>query len=306
MGKFILNRFMSMLVTLFLIITITFFLMHSIPGGPFTGEKKLPPEIEKALIAKYHLDDPLWKQYTDYLQGVIKWDLGPSFKLKGQNVNDIISRSFPASAQLGLIATVLILVIGIPIGVISALKQGTWVDSAVMFFAIIGVAVPSFVIATLFIYVFGLKLQWLPTSRWGTWQHAIMPSMALSAYSMAFVARLTRSSMLEVISQDYIRTARAKGLSEGVVVFKHALKNALIPVVTYVGPLVAAIMTGSFVIEKVFAVPGLGRFFVESISNRDYTVIMGVTVFYAIFLVVMMLVVDVLYVFIDPRIKFHE
>ncbi|WXR62230.1 ABC transporter permease [Peptostreptococcaceae bacterium AGR-M142] len=306
MGNFILKRLFSMVVTLFLIITITFFLMHSIPGGPFTGEKKLPKEIEQALMEKYHLDDPLWKQYTDYLVSVAKWDLGPSFKMKGQSVNDIIKNSFPASAKLGLIATLLILAIGVPIGVISALKQGTWMDGAVMFFAIVGVAVPSFVIATLLIYVFGLKLQWLPTARWGTYKHMIMPSIALAAYSMAFVARLTRSSMLEVISQDYIRTARAKGLSEGIVIFKHALKNALIPVVTYVGPLVAAIMTGSFVVEKVFAVPGLGRFFVESISNRDYTVIMGVTIFYSIFLVSMMLVVDILYVFIDPRIKFHD
>ncbi|KXZ40374.1 oligopeptide transport system permease protein [Alkalithermobacter thermoalcaliphilus JW-YL-7 = DSM 7308] len=306
MLKYILNRFVSMFITIFLVITITFVLMHAIPGGPFTGEKKLPPATEQALREKYKLDDPLIKQYTDYLLSVAKGDLGPSFKLKGQSVNDIISRSFPASAQLGGVAIILILAIGIPIGVIAALKQGTWIDSAVMLFAVLGVTIPSFVVATVMIYVFSVRLNILPSARWGTIQHMIMPTIALSAYSLAFIARLTRSTMLEVISQDYIRTARAKGLSEGVVIFKHALKNALIPIITYVGPLVATLLTGSFVIEKIFAIPGLGRFFVESITNRDYTVIMGVTIFYAVFLVGMMFIVDILYGLVDPRIKLDE
>ncbi|OPJ56300.1 ABC transporter permease [Alkalithermobacter paradoxus] len=306
MGKYIISRFLSMFITIFLVITITFVLMHAIPGGPFTGEKKLPPATEQALREKYKLDDPLIKQYTDYLINVSKGDLGPSFKLKGQDVNDIISRSFPASAQLGGVAVLVILAIGIPIGVIAALKQGTWIDSGVMLLAVLGVTIPSFVVATVMIYIFSVRLNILPSARWGTLQHMIMPTIALSAYSLAFIARLTRSTMLEVISQDYIRTARAKGLSEGVVIFKHALKNALIPIITYVGPLVAALLTGSFVIEKIFAIPGLGRFFVESISNRDYTVIMGVTIFYAVFLVVMMFIVDILYGLVDPRIKLDE
>jgi len=305
-ARFILSRIVSMVVTIFLIITITFFLMHAIPGGPFASEKKLPESIERALEEKYHLNDPLHKQYIDYLLGVVKGDFGPSFKLKGQDVSDIIADRFPVSAQLGAIALGLILIAGIPLGIAAALKQGTWVDSAVMFLAIVGVTIPSFVIAAVMIYVFSVQLGWLPPARWGELDQMIMPSIALAAYSMAFVARLTRSSMLEVISQDYIRTARAKGLSEKVVVFKHALKNALIPVVSYVGPLAAGIMTGSFVIEKIFAVPGLGRFFVESISNRDYTVIMGVTIFYAAFLVVMILAVDIIYALIDPRIKLDE
>ncbi len=306
LGRFILNRLVSMVVTIFLIITITFFLMHAIPGGPFASEKKLPEAIEKALNEKYHLDDPLHVQYFDYLKGVAVGDFGPSFKLKGQNVSDIIAQRFPVSAQLGGIAILLILIAGIPLGVVAALKQGTWVDNMVMFLAIIGVTIPSFVIATVMIYTFSVKLGWLPPARWGEFDQMIMPSIALAAYAMAFVARLTRSSMLEVISQDYIRTARAKGLTEKVVVFKHALKNALIPIVTYIGPLSAGIMTGSFVIEKIFAVPGLGRFFVDSITSRDYTVIMGVTIFYATFLVIMILVVDILYALIDPRIKLDQ
>ena len=306
MGRYVLKRVGSMAITLFVIITFTFIMMHLVPGGPFTSEKKLPPEIERALAEKYSLNDPILKQYTDYLTGVVQGDLGPSFKYKGREVTDMIGEYFPVSAQLGGLAIMIILLIGVPIGVISALKQGTWLDSFVMFFAILGVTIPSFVLAALMIYVLGVKLKMLPTSRWASPRHMIMPTLALSAYSIAFIARLTRSSMLEVIQQDYIRTARAKGLSEGVVIFKHALKNALIPIVTYVGPMAAGILTGSFVIEKIFAIPGMGRMFVESISNRDYTVIMGVTIFYATILVVMVFIVDLVYGLIDPRIKVDE
>lgn len=306
MGKYILNRVISMIITLLFVITITFILMRIIPGGPFTSEKKVPPEIERALAAKYHLDDPLPKQYFDYLKGVVQGDLGPSFKQKGQLVTEMIAGKFPVSARLGAASILLILLIGVPIGVISALKQGTGIDSAVMFFAIIGVTIPSFVIATLLIYVFALKLKWLPTSRWGTWKHYILPVITLSLYSLAFVARLTRSSMLEVIQQDYIRTAYAKGLNQYKVIFKHALKNALIPIITYIGPLVAGLLTGSFVVEKLFAIPGMGDMFVTSITNRDYTVIMGATIFYAVFLVVMVLIVDLLYGMVDPRIKIND
>lgn len=306
MGKYVVKRVISMLITLFFIITLTFTMMHTIPGGPFTREKKLPPEIEKAMMEKYNLDQPLSKQYVDYLLGAIQGDFGPSYTAKGREVSDMIADSFPVSGQLGVLSIILILILGIPLGVIAALKQGTWIDKTTIFFAILGVTVPSFVLATLMIYVFGVKLKLLPTSRWSSWKHMIMPTIALAVSSVAYVARLTRSSMLEVISQDYIRTARAKGLSETVVVFKHALKNALIPVVTYVGPLAAGILTGSFVIEKIFAVPGMGRMFVESISNRDYTVIMGVTIFYAFILVIFIFITDMLYIFIDPRIKIDQ
>lgn len=306
MGKYVVRRIVSMAITLFFIITLTFTMMHTIPGGPFTREKKLPPEIEKAMLEKYNLDAPLSEQYVDYLLGAIKGDFGPSYVQKGRQVSDMIFDYFPISAQLGALSIVLILVTGIPLGVIAALKQGSWIDKSTIFFAILGVTVPSFVLATLMIYFFGVKLQLLPTSRWVSWKHMIMPTIALSVGSIAYIARLTRSSMLEVISQDYIRTARAKGLSEGFVVFKHALKNALIPVVTYVGPLMAAILTGSFVVEKIFAIPGMGRLFVESISNRDYTVIMGVTIFYSFILVIFMFLTDLMYIFVDPRIKLDK
>ncbi len=295
-----------MIITLFFVITLTFVMMHSIPGNPFTGEKKLPPAIEKALMEKYNLDKPLSQQYVDYVSGVAKGDFGPSMKYNGRTVNDLIGDGFPVSAELGGLAILLIVILGIPLGVVAALKQGTWVDRTMIFFAIVGVTIPSFVLATLLIYVFGTKLKWLPTSRWVSWKSRIMPTIALGVSSIAYVARLTRSSMLEVINQDYIRTARAKGLSETVVVFKHALKNALIPVVTYLGPLTAAILTGSFIIEKIFAVPGMGRMFVESISNRDYTVIMGVTIFYSLILVLFIFIVDLIYGLIDPRIKINK
>lgn len=306
MGKFIINRFISMIITLLFVITITFFLMHAIPGGPFTREKALPPAVIKALEQKYNLDQPLWKQYVMYVGGIVKGDLGPSFQRAGVTVNQLIRKGFPISGRLGLLSVVMVLILGVPIGIISALKQNKWQDQVAMFLATLGVTIPSFVLGTLIVYIFSAKLKILPSYGLTTWKHYIGPVIALGGFSLSFVARLTRSSMLEVLGQDYIRTARAKGLSEFVVVGKHALKNALIPVVTYVGPLVAAILTGSFVVERIFAIPGMGKYFVESVGNRDYTVLMGMTIFYAVFLVFMVLVVDILYGFIDPRIKVHK
>jgi len=305
-GRFIAKRVISMFVTLLLVITFTFFLMHAIPGGPFTREKTLPPAVVRALEAKYRLDQPLWIQYIDYLDGVRRFDLGPSFQRIGVSVNTLIEKGFPVSARVGGLSALLVLVAGIPIGVISALKQNKWQDQLAMFLATLGVTIPMFVMATLIIYFFSSKLGWLPSFGLTTWKHYIGPVIALGGFSLSFVSRLTRSSMLEVLQQDYIRTARAKGLPEYVVMYKHALKNALIPVVTYVGPMVAAILTGSFVIERIFAIPGMGKYFVESVGNRDYTVIMGMTIFYAAFLVIMVLLVDILYVLIDPRIKYDE
>lgn len=295
-----------MFITMVMIITITFFLMHAIPGGPFTREKPLPPAVIEALNAKYHLDDPISKQYFDYMKNVAKLDFGPSFQRVGVTVNELIESGFPATAKIGAAAISLVIILGIPIGIISALKQNMWQDRVVMVMATLGVTIPSFVMGTLIVYVFSAKLGWLPSNGLGTPKHLIGPMIALGGFSLAFVARLTRSSMLEVLQQDYIRTARAKGLSEFKVIGKHALKNALIPVVSYLGPTIAALLTGSFVIEKIFAIPGIGKHFVESIGNRDYTVIMGITIFYAMFLIIMVLVVDVLYGFIDPRIKLKE
>lgn len=303
MFRYVLKRIGTSLFTLWVIITITFILMHSIPGDPLTRDKKMPEAIRQNIEAQYHLNEPLWKQYGYYFQGLAHGELGPSLKYEGVTVNEIIGQGFPISAQLGLAALALMLLVGLPAGVISALRQNQWQDHTAMFMATLGVAVPNFVLATLLIYIFGVKLELLPTSRWVSWQSVIMPAVALAFYPTAYIARLTRSSMLEVIGQDNIRTARAKGLPQRTVLYKHALRNALVPIVTYLGPLIAGVLTGSFVIEKIFAIPGLGQQFVLSISNRDYTTILGVTIFYAAFLIFMNLVVDLLYGVIDPRIR---
>jgi oligopeptide transport system permease protein len=278
-------------------------MLRIIPGGPFTREKQIPDAILQSLNEKYNLDAPLYEQYFDYMKGLVTLDLGPSYTKIGFTVNDLIAAGLPASVKIGALASLLIVIVGIPIGIISALKSNTATDYFVMFMATLGVTVPSFVIATLIIYFFAGQLGWLPTNGLNSPLAYIGPVIALSGYSISFVSRLTRSSMLEVLRQDYVRTARANGISEGKVIFKHALKNALIPVITYIGPMVAAILTGSFVIEKIFAIPGMGGYFVESVTNRDYTVIMGITVFYSAFYIVMVMLVDIGYSIIDPRIR---
>lgn len=303
MFRYVAKRIGASLFTLWVIITITFIIMHSIPGDPLTRDKQLPEAIRESIEEQYHLNDPLWKQYAYYFQGLAHGEMGPSMKYEGVTVNEIIAQGFPVSAQLGLAALVLMLLVGIPAGVISALRQNQWQDRAAMFLATLGVAIPNFVLATLLIYVFGVKLELLPTARWVSWQSVILPAVALALYPTAYIARLTRSSMLEVLGQDYIRAAWAKGLSRRTVLYKHALRNALVPIITYLGPLIAGVLTGSFVIEKIFAIPGLGQQFVLSISNRDYTTILGVTIFFAAFLIFMNLVVDLLYGVIDPRIR---
>ncbi len=297
------RRVLGALLTIFLIATVTFFMMHAIPGGPFSRERALPDEIIAALNAKYHLDDPLWKQYVDYMVGLVTFDLGPSFKRTGFMVEELIATGFPISAKIGLMAIILIIVIGIPVGIVSALRQNKPADYLVMFIATLGVTIPSFVVAAVYIYLFAGVLNWVDAFGLNQPSSYIGPVLALVGYSLAFVSRLTRSSMLEVMRQDYIRTARANGLSRFKVIYKHALKNALIPVVTYIGPMIAAILTGSFVIEKVFTIPGIGKYFVQSVSDRDYTMIIGTTVFYAVLYVVMVLLVDVAYSLIDPRIR---
>lgn len=306
MLSYILRRVISSIITLFFIITLTFFLMHTVPGGPFTGEKTLKPEILANLNEKYGLDKPLLVQYMNYLVSLAKFDLGPSYRHVGTTVNQIIARTFPVSLRLGIVAIVLALLMGIPMGILAALKRGHWQDRTVMIIATLGIAVPGFVVATVSMIIFGVNLKWLPTVGLKSARHFILPAFALSFFPASFIARLMRSSMLDVINQDYIRTAKAKGLSKFMIVFKHALKNSLLPVVTYLGPLSAGILTGSFVIERIFTIPGLGRFFIESITNRDYSTIMGVTVFFGAFLIFMNLVVDIAYMFIDPRIKLQK
>ncbi len=300
------KRIGMMVVTLFLIITLTFFLMHAIPGGPFTSEKMLAPEIEEALNAKYGLNDPLWVQYLNYLKGIITLDLGPSFKYPGIRVNDLILDGLPVTAKTGFLALLCVAALGIPLGILAALNQNKWQDTAVMMLATVGVAIPSYVVATVALYIFALQLNLVPTFGLDDWRGYILPVAALSGFWLSFIARLSRSSLLEVLGQDYIVTAKAKGLHPLSILFKHGLRNALIPIVTVLGPVVANLLTGSFVIEQIFALPGIGRHFVLSISNRDYTTIMGITIFYAAFLMVMILIVDILYMLLDPRIKLAD
>lgn len=304
MTKYILKRIGMMLITLFMIVLLTFILMHSVPGGPFTTEKRVAPAVLKALEAKYHLDDPLWKQFVDYVKGLLTFELGPSFKFTGKTVNDFIENGFPFSATLGLITLAFVLLTALPMGIVAALRNGKWQDMVTMALATLGVTIPSFIIAPTLIYFFSYVLAWCPTYGVDKWQGYILPVIALGGYSISFLARLMRSSLLEVMGQDYIRTARAKGISEVRVVLKHALRNALIPVITVLGPTIANLLTGSFVIEKIFAIPGMGSYFVNSVTQRDYTTIMGMTVFYAAFLIVMVFVVDIFYCLIDPRIKY--
>ena len=305
MTRYLVKRLLMMIVTLFMIALLTFILMHVVPGGPFTQEKQVPQAVLDALNEKYHLNDPLWKQFLDYMGGLIRLDLGPSFKYQGKTVNDFINNGLPFSATLGGITLVFVLIASIPMGIVAALKNGKWQDMLLMALATIGVTIPSFVIATGLMYIFSFQLGWTPTYGVDTWQGWILPSVALGGYSISFLARLMRSSLLEVMGQDYIRTARAKGISEGRVIVKHALRNALIPVVTVLGPTVANLLTGSFVIEKIYAIPGIGSHFVNSVTQRDYTTIMGMTIFYAAFLIAMIFIVDIFYCLIDPRIKYE-
>lgn len=302
--RFLVRRLISMVLVLWIIATLTFVLMHAIPGGPFAREKALPPEILANIEERYHLNDPIMKQYADHLMSLVRLDLGPSYRYLGRTVNDIVATSFPVSAALGGTAVLIALLVGVPAGIVAAVRRGKWQDNVAMVGATIGVSVPSFIMASLLMYVFAYRFRLLPPAMWGTPAHVVLPALSLAGQPAAFFARLTRSSMLEVLGLDYVRTAKAKGLTERVVVYKHALRNALLPVVTYSGPLLAAVLTGSFVVEHIFAIPGLGRHFVTSIYNRDYTVIMGVTIFYSLLLVSLNLLVDLAYAIIDPRIKY--
>jgi oligopeptide transport system permease protein len=281
-------------------------MLRAIPGGPFSREKPLPIATKERLEEAYGLNDPLWKQYLTYMGNLVQGDLGPSFKQPSYSVNQLIAQGFPDTAKVGSLAVVFIVLVGIPIGVISALKANTYIDYSVMLIATIGITVPSFVIGSLFI-ILAKYIDWIPVGELRTFPISyIGPVIALSGYSLSFVARLTRSSMLEVLRQDYIRTARANGISEVKVIFKHALKNGLIPVITYIGPMIAALLTGSFVVEQVFNISGIGKYFTESVSARDYTLVMGVVTFYAAFYIIMIYIVDVLYSVIDPRIKLTD
>jgi len=280
--------------------------MHAIPGGPFTTEKKLPPQVKASIEAKYHLDDPVWKQYGDYLGGVITGDLGPSYKYEGRSVNYIISDAFPISAQLGLLSLIVAVVGGIAAGAISAMRPNGIVDYAVTVLSTIGISVPTFIIGAVLVYVVGFELGWFPVALWRGPSYMVLPVLTLAAQPMAFIARLTRSGLLDVYQQEYIRTARAKGLGSWTILTRHALGNAILPVITYLGPLAASLLTGSFIVETIFAIPGLGQYFVTSIYNRDYTVILGITIFYSALVVFLNILVDMIYPLIDPRVTTEE
>ena len=303
MKKFVLKRFLISLVTLWVIITITFLLMHTIPGDPFAKDGRMPETVYNNLRARYGLDRPLSEQYVIYLKNVCKLDFGESMKSKAENVNQMIARGAPVSGQLGIQAFVISIILGPALGSIAALYQNKFPDYLMMVLAIIGISVPSFVLGTLFIQFIASKVSFLPIAGWGTWAHTILPSIALSFMPMASSARIMRSSMLEVLGQDYIKTAKSKGLHNFRVIMGHAVRDAILPIVSQMGTTISGLLTGSFVIEKIFGIPGLGNFFVTSIINRDYTLIMGTTIFYSAILILMLLIVDVLYVVVDPRIK---
>lgn len=349
MGRFIIRRVLWMFVVLLAVSFITFFLMHQVPGGPFDSEKALPAEILANMRARYHLDWPLWQQYAQYVYDVLvprfsteppsasvldsylidvpigsvyfRWmNFGPSYTSKSRSVNDIFRDQLPVSFQLGVMAVAFAMCLGIPLGMLAALKQNTIFDYLGMGIAIFGVSVPAIVMGPFLVWIFAVTLKWLPVTGWGAkppyvlgffpseisldyFRYAVMPAVALGLGGSALLARLTRASLLQVIREDYIRTARAKGLAERVVIVKHALRNSLIPVATVLGPYFAAIVTGTFVVELIFGIPGLGKYFVTSISNRDYPVIMGTILLYAVVLVVANVVVDIVYAFLDPRIR---
>ena len=301
---YILKRILLAILTIWIVITVTFFVMHAVPGGPFMGEKALSKEAQAALEAKYGLDKPLFEQYATYLKDIVtRFDFGPSLKQRGRQVIDVITDGMKTSAKLGLIAAFGAAIVGIVLGAVAALRRNKLIDKIIMVITTAFVSMPSFIMGSFLLVVFAVKLRWVPANG-STAAGLILPIITLGLYPMAYITRLTRSSMLDVLGQDYIRTAKAKGVSGRKIIFGHALKNSLIPVITYFGPMLAFIVTGSMVVEQIFAVPGIGRQFVSSITNRDYTMIMGTTIFLASLIVIMNLVSDLLYKVVDPRLVF--
>src|SRR6056297_902766 len=308
MTKYIIRRLIGLIPTLFIVVTISFFLIRIAPGGPFDAERRPPEQVIENIKAKFHLDEPIYMQYLRYMGDVARGDLGPSFRYQDHDVNYYIANSLPNSLLLGFLALGLALILGISAGIISALNQNKWIDYVAMAIAIIGITVPLFVIGPVLMYFFALQWGILPTSGWITgrygWITLIMPAVTLAMRPFATIARLSRASMLEMLRSDFIRTAQAKGLKDSVIITKHVLKGSLLPIVSYIGPAFAAIVTGSVVVEQIFRVPGLGRFFVQSALNRDYTLIMGTVIVYSVILILMNFIVDIIYSFLDPRITY--
>jgi oligopeptide transport system permease protein len=306
MLKYSLKRLIAAIPTLLILMTMAFFMMRAAPGGPFDTEKTLPPEIQANLDKKYHLDEPLIQQYGRYLLDLVQGDFGPSFQYKDYTVNELIATGFPVSLRLGGIAVLLAFVIGSAIGIIAARRQNTPTDYTLMAGAMTGISIPNFVLSPILILVFAVYLQWLPAGGWndGAFKNVVLPIIGLALPQIAYISRLMRGSMIEVLHSNAIRTARAKGLPEHIVILRHALKPALLPVISFLGPATAAILTGSVVIEQIFGIPGLGRYFVQGALNRDYTLVMGVVVFYGVLIILFNFIVDLLYAALDPRIRY--
>ena len=306
MLRYTLSRLLGAVPTLLILIALAFFMIRVAPGGPFDSERALPPEIEANLRAAYHLDEPLIQQFARYLGGLLRGDFGPSFQYKDFTVTELIGTGFPVSLRLGGSAILLALLIGVTAGTIAALRQNTRTDYGVMAVSMTGISIPNFVMAPLLILLFAVTLGWLPAGGWGggAWNHMLLPVVALALPQIAYISRLTRGSMIEVLRSNFVRTARAQGLPERTIILRYALKPALLPVVSYLGPAAAAVITGSVVIEQIFGVPGLGRYFVQGALNRDYTLVMGVVVFYGVLIILFNLLVDLLYALLDPKVKY--
>ena len=302
-----LQRLLGLIPTMLMLITVAFFLIRVAPGGPFDSEKLLPPEIEANLNAKYHLDEPLVQQYFRYLGQVVVLDFGPSFQYKDWTVNELIAQGFPVSATVGLAAMILAFVVGTLLGIAAALRQNSGIDYSLMGLAMLGISVPNFVIAPILILLLAVYAGWLPAGGWD-WSVAnmVLPVITLSLPAIAYIARLTRGSMIEVLHSNFIRTARAKGLPESVVIRRHALRPALLPVISFLGPATAAMISGSVVIERIFSIPGLGSYFVQGALNRDYTLVMGVVIFYGMLIIILNFIVDLVYAWLNPKIRYDE
>jgi oligopeptide transport system permease protein len=300
---FLARRAAGFVPVLFVIVSASFFIMRLAPGGPFDQDRALPEQVRANIEARYHLDEPLLRQYVRYLADVLRGDLGPSFRYPDRTVNELLALGFPVSLGLGACAMAVAVTLGGLAGLLAGVRRNSLVDYCAMSFALFGVSVPNFVLGPILMLLFALGLGWLPVAGWGTWRHMVLPSVTLGTFYAAYVARLTRAGLLEVIGQDFIRTARAKGLGEATVMLRHALPSAILPVVTYLGPASAAVLTGSVVVESVFSIPGIGRYFVAGALNRDYTMVLGTVVAYSVLLLVFNLVVDLLYAYLDPRVQ---
>lgn len=303
LGRYILKRFALMMVTLFIIITVTFFFIHQLPGTPLQNEEKLPDAVREQILKEYGLDQPLHIQYFRFLGGLLRGDLGKSLVYEGRDIDEMLLERFQTSAWIGLQAILIGVTVGGILGILSGFYQGTWIDNLSTSFSVLGVSIPSFVFAGLLSYGVGVQLGWLPPALWGSYEHTILPSLSLSVLVIAQIARYVRMEMVDVLNQDYIKTAKAKGLKSSTILIKHALRNAILPAVTVLGPLTVNIITGSLVVEKIFSIPGMGAMFVDSILQNDYTAILGTTIFYGGLIILVILLIDLLYGLIDPRIR---